>query len=89
MLETKAVFKAPVGPPLQLITGSLSDNRSGVMGMLAGTVLGDGLFAKQSAADDGLTGDVQRVHLPGVGHMTLLHNLRVHVVLRAWLAATA
>lgn len=89
MLPTKAVFKAPVEPPLRLVSGGLSDDTSSLMGKLAGTVLGDGLVAKQSAADDGLTGDVQRLHLPGVGHMSLLHNLRVYVALRAWLAATA
>lgn len=89
MLQTKAVFKALVEPPLRLVSGGLSDDTSSLMGKLAGTVLGDGLVAKRSAADDGLTGDVQRLHLPGVGHMSLLHNLRVYVALRAWLAATA
>jgi pimeloyl-ACP methyl ester carboxylesterase len=88
-LKTKAVFEAPIEPPLRFITGSFSDDTSSLMGKLAGTVLGDGLVAQHSAADDGLTGDVQRLHLPGVGHMALLHDARVATSLRAWLATKA
>jgi pimeloyl-ACP methyl ester carboxylesterase len=86
-LKTKAVFEKPVEPPLRLITGSLSHDTSSLMGKLAGSVLGDGLVAQRSAADDGLTGDVQRLHLPGLGHMALLHDARVDAALRRWLAA--
>ena len=64
-LKTKSVFESPVEPPPRLITGSLSDNTSSLIGKLAGSGLGDGLVAKQSAADDGLTGHVLRMHLPG------------------------
>jgi pimeloyl-ACP methyl ester carboxylesterase len=72
-------------PPLRLLTGSLSDDTSSLMGKLASSVLGDGLVAQHSAADDGLTGDVQRVNLAGIGHMALLHDARVEVALRNWL----
>jgi pimeloyl-ACP methyl ester carboxylesterase len=85
-LKSESVFETLVEPPLQLITGSLSHDTSSLMGKLAGTVLGDGLVALHSAADDGLTGDVQRLHLPGVGHMALLHDARVGVALKGWLA---
>ena len=86
MLKTRAVFNAPVEPPLRLITGGLNDDTSSLIGKLVGTVLGDGLVVQRSAADDGLTGDVQRLHLPGVSHMALLHDARVYVALRGWLA---
>jgi pimeloyl-ACP methyl ester carboxylesterase len=85
-LKTKAAFELTREPPLRLITGSLSDDTSSLLRKLVGTVLGDGLVAQRSAADDGLTGDVQRLHLPGVGHMSLLHDARVDAVLRDWLA---
>lgn len=85
-LQTKGVFETPAEPPLRLITGSLSDDTSSLMGKFAGAVLGDGLVGEQSAADDGLTGDVQRLRLPGVGHMALLHDARVEAALRTWLA---
>jgi pimeloyl-ACP methyl ester carboxylesterase len=87
-LKTKAVFELTSEPPLRLITGSLSDDTSSLIGKFAGAVLGDGLVAEQSAADDGLTGDVQRLHLPGVGHMALLHDTRVDAALRGWLTTT-
>ncbi len=89
-LKTKAAFQTshePLRePPLRLLTGSLSDDTSSLMGKLAGTLLGDGLVAQHSAADEGLTGDVQRLHLPGVGHMALLHDARVGAALIGWLA---
>jgi pimeloyl-ACP methyl ester carboxylesterase len=85
-LKSKAASATHREPPLRLLTGSLSDDTSSLMGRLAGAVLGDGLVAQHSAADEGLTGDVQRLHLPGVGHMALLHDARVDVALRAWLA---
>jgi pimeloyl-ACP methyl ester carboxylesterase len=84
-LKTNAASDLHREPPLRLLTGSLSHDTSSTMGKLAGSVLGDGLVAQHSAADDGLTGDVQRVHLPGVGHMALLHDARVDVALRNWL----
>lgn len=92
-LKTKASPATPREayrePPLRLLTGSLSDGESGLVGKLLGAVLGDGLVAQHSAADDGLTGDVQRVNLPGVGHMALLREPRVYAVLRSWLAPAA
>jgi pimeloyl-ACP methyl ester carboxylesterase len=85
-LKRKSASEPFREPPLRLLTGSLSDDTSSLMGKLAGSVLGDGLVAQRSAADDGLTGDVRRLHLLGVGHMALLHDARVDVALRAWLA---
>lgn len=85
-LKTKVAFELTREPPLRLLTGSLTDDTSSLMGKIAGSVLGDGLVAQYSAADDGLTGDVQRLHLAGVGHMALLHDARVEVALRSWLA---
>jgi len=76
-------------PPLRLLTGSLTDGESGVVGRLVGAVLGDGLVAQNSAADEGLMGDVQRVNLPGVGHMALLREPRVYEVLRGWLVGAS
>ncbi len=40
-----------------------------------------------NAGSDGLTADVQRVHLPGLGHMALLHHPRVYAALRSWIGA--
>jgi pimeloyl-ACP methyl ester carboxylesterase len=85
-LKTRDASELTSEPPLRLLTGSLSDDTSSLMGKLSGSVLGDGLVAQHSAADDGLTGDVQRLHLAGVGHMALLHDARVDVALRNWLA---
>jgi pimeloyl-ACP methyl ester carboxylesterase len=85
-LKTRDASELTREPPLRLLTGSLSDDTSSLMGKIAGSVLGDGLVAQHSAADDGLTGDVQRLHLAGVGHMALLHHARVDVALRNWLA---
>jgi pimeloyl-ACP methyl ester carboxylesterase len=85
-LKTRAGFEPYREPPLRLLTGSLSDDTSSLMGKIAGAVLGDGLVAQHSASDDGLTGNVQRLQLPGVGHMALLHDARVEVALRGWLA---
>ena len=73
-------------PPLRLVTGSLSSDTSSAWGKLAGAVLGDGLVAQTSAADDGLSGNVERLHLPGVGHMALLHHPLVYAALRGWLS---
>ena len=48
-------------------------------------LLGDGLVRAASAADDGLTGDVERIELAGLGHMSLLNHPRVYAVIRRWL----
>ena len=72
--------------PLRLIAGSLSGDGARSAG-LAGAVLGDGLVMPGSAADHARTGDVQRVELRGLGHMTLLNHPRVYAVLRPWLQA--
>ncbi|HEV8311713.1 MAG TPA: alpha/beta fold hydrolase [Burkholderiaceae bacterium] len=47
----------------------------------------DRLVGVHSASDAGLSGDVQRVRLAGLGHMALLNHPRVYAVIRAWLAA--
>ena len=88
-LKNSVALESYREPPLRLLTGSLSAETSSLMGKFAGAMLGDGLVAQHSAADDGLTGDVQRLHLPGVGHMALLHDARVDEALRGWLAVNA
>ncbi len=72
--------------PLRLIVGGLADASSNVVGQAFGRLLGDGLVSRHSAADDGLTGDVQRVELAGLGHMALLNHPRVYAALRGWLS---
>ena len=83
---------SPAMPPaLRLVFATLGDvaesgSRSG-MGAFVGSVLGDGLVRAGSAADDGAQGDVQRVELAGLGHMSLLNHPRVYAVIRVWLGA--
>ena len=75
-------------PALRLLFGTLGDADGGGLGALVGHVLGDGLVRAGSAADDGADvpgGDVQRVELAGLGHMSLLNHPRVYAVLRDWL----
>ncbi len=74
---------APKGLALRFIAGSLADETDGLVGKL----LGDGLVRSASASDEGLSGDVQRVELAGLGHMALLNHPRVYTVLRGWMAA--
>lgn len=76
-------------PALRLVFASLGDEESGGMGAMIGKLLGDGLVHAGSAADEGLVGDVQRVELAGLGHMSLLNHPRVYAVIRAWLGAPA
>ena len=85
-LRGKPIPSTP--PALRLLFGTLGDeaDTSGV-GALVGKLLGDGLVMPGSAADDGLTGDVARVELAGLGHMGLLNHPRVYTVLRRWLGA--
>ena len=71
--------------PLRLVVGGLADASSNLVGQAFGRLLGDGLVSRHSAADDGLTGDVQRVELAGLGHMALLNHPRVYAALRGWL----
>ncbi len=73
--------------PLRFIAGSLADASDGVVASMVGNLLGDGLVTRRSASDDGLAGDVERVELPGIGHMTLLNHPRVYAQIRAWLGA--
>ena len=73
-------------PKLRLISGSLSTDTSSALGKMASAVLGDGLVAQTSAADNGLSGQVERLHLPGVGHMALLHHPLVYAALLGWLS---
>jgi len=75
------------GPALRLVFATLGDEEGGGMGALVGSLLGDGLVRGGSAADDGLAGDVQRVELAGLGHMSLLNHPRVYAVIRDWIAA--
>ncbi|MEP7101939.1 MAG: hypothetical protein ABI781_15620 [Burkholderiales bacterium] len=77
------------GPALRLVFATLGDADGGGMGALVGSLLGDGLVRGGSAADDGLVGDVQRVELAGLGHMSLLNHPRVYAVIREWLGAPA
>ena len=74
-------------PKLRLISGSLISDTSTAWGKLASAVLGDGLVAQTSAADNGLSGQVERLHLPGVSHMALLHHPLVYAALLGWLSA--
>jgi pimeloyl-ACP methyl ester carboxylesterase len=73
--------------PLRLVVGGLAGESAGPVSKVMGKLLGDGLVSRHSAADDGLTGDVQRVELPGLGHMALLNHPRVYAALRSWLTA--
>lgn len=75
---------APV-PALRLVFGTLGDEAGA--GAWFGKLFGDGLVMPGSAADAGLTGDVERVELAGLGHMGLLNHPRVYAVLRGWLGA--
>ncbi len=71
-------------PALRLVFATLGDEAGGGIGKWVGSLLGDGLVRGGSAADDGLVGDVQRVELAGLGHMSLLNHPRVYAVIRAW-----
>ncbi len=74
-------------PALRLVYGTLGDEADTGVGSLLGRLFGDGLVMPGSAADDGLTGDVERVELAGLGHMSLLNHPRVYALLRRWLGA--
>ncbi len=74
-------------PALRLVFATLGDEAGGGIGKWVGGLLGDGLVRGGSAADEGLVGDVQRVELAGLGHMSLLNHPRVYAVIRAWLGA--
>ena len=74
-------------PAMRLLFGTLGDESDAVMGPWIGRLLGDGLVMAGSAADDGASGDVQRVELAGLGHMSLLNHPRVYAELRRWLGA--
>jgi len=76
-------------PALRLVFATLGDEVGGGMGAWVGSLLGDGLVRGSSAADDGLTGDVQRVELAGLGHMSLPNHPRVYAVIRTWIGAPA
>jgi hypothetical protein len=78
---------SPQSPALRLVFGTLGDEADSGVGSLVGKLLGDGLVRPGSAADDGLTGDVERIELAGLGHMSLLNHPRVYTVLRRWLGA--
>ena len=87
-----SVAASPATPPaLRLVFATLGDmaepDRRRGMGAFVGSVLGDGLVRAGSAADDGAQGDVQRVELAGLGHMSLLNHPRVYAVIRSWLGA--
>ena len=78
----------PVRPPaLRMLFGTLGDEAGHGVGALIGKLLGDGLVMPGSAADAGLSGDVERVELAGLGHMGLLNHPRVYAVLHRWLGA--
>ena len=76
--------------PLRLVYATLGDAKDAdgaPGGALLGKLFGDGLVHAASAADDGLTGDVQRVEVTGLGHMGLLGDPRVYAQIRRWLGA--
>lgn len=76
-------------PALRLVYATLGDEAGGGIGSFVGSLFGDGLVRAGSAADDGLQGDVERVELAGLGHMSLLNHPRVYAVIRRWLGAAA
>ena len=76
-------------PGLRMVFGTLGDEAGSGASALVGKLLGDGLVMPGSAADDGLGGDVERVELAGLGHMSLLNHPRVYAVLRRWLGVPA
>jgi hypothetical protein len=83
---------APAGsasPALRLVYGMLGDEDRGGLGPLVGDWLGDGLVRRDSAGDRDLGGDVERVELAGLGHMSLLNHPRVYAVIRDWLRERA
>jgi pimeloyl-ACP methyl ester carboxylesterase len=88
--KKKPRAKAPVPPALRLVFATLGDEGDRIGGMTSswiGKLFGDGLVRAGSAADEGASGDVQRVELAGLGHMALLNHPRVYAVLRRWLGA--
>lgn len=74
-------------PALRLVYATLGDEDGSQGGALIGKIFGDGLVMPASAADDGLSGDVARIELAGLGHMGLLNHPRVYAVIRRWLGA--
>ena len=76
--------------PLRLVyatLGNASEAAGSPGGAWMGKLFGDGLVHAASAADDGLTGDVQRVEITGLGHMGLLGDPRVYAQIRHWVGA--
>ena len=76
--------------PLRLVYATLGDAADAAAspgGAFMGKLFGDGLVHAASAAGDGLTGDVQRVEIAGLGHMRLLSDPRVYALIRRWLGA--
>jgi len=73
--------------PVRLVYATLGDDAGGAGGKLMGKLFGDGLVHPGSASDDGLTGDVERVEVTGLGHMGLLNHPRVYALIRRWLGA--
>ena len=81
---------APVSAPaLRLVFATLGDDRDTGLGNIVGHWLGDGLVRAGSASADELAGDVERVELAGLGHMSLLNHPRVYKVMSAWLRELA
>jgi hypothetical protein len=86
-----AMLAAPAAPApapaLRFVFATLADAGSadGGVGRLLAHWFGDGLVQPGSAADEGAGGDVQRVELAGLGHMSLLNHPRVYAVIRGWL----
>jgi len=83
----KETPRAPDEPALRLVFGTLGDEDGAGLGPLVGSLFGDGLVHPGSVADDVAIGDVQRVELAGLGHMSLLNHPRVYAVIRRWLGA--
>ena len=79
----------PAPLALRFVSATLGDASDSMMGSLVGKLFGDGLVMASSASDEGLTGDVQRFEVKGIGHMALLNHPRVYAALREWLGAPA
>jgi pimeloyl-ACP methyl ester carboxylesterase len=84
----------PLGRIASRRSQGIKDLRHGLRGSMPSTLPlrfvaggGDRLVGRKSASGAGLSGDVQRVEVAGLGHMALLNHPRVYAVIREWLAA--
>ena len=85
--EQRSTHPEALAVPVRLVYATLGDDAGSAGGKLMGKLFGDGLVHPGSASDDGLTGDVERVEVTGLGHMGLLNHPRVYALIRRWLGA--